>query len=213
MFRTLALATTTLLASIYLIASAQAAPFTNGDFEAGTDPGSSTELFAGSTAITGWTILDQNADPLDTDVTYIGSLFPAQSGTRSVELTGKDLGGLQQTFDVVDGQQYRVSFYTTSEFDGDRRLRGMVQSGVNLVSQDFVAENSGWVLQTFSFIADGTSATLTFLSLVNRQNRFNAAIDNVTIAAVPVPVAFPLMAFALGALGVMGMRRRARGGD
>jgi hypothetical protein len=204
------LAPSTALAWLLLIAPAFAAPFTNGDFELGTDPGSSTELFAGSTAITGWTILDQDADAGESDVTYIGSLFTAQSGSRSVELTGLDKGGLQQTFDVVSGQQYKVSFYSTSEFGGDNRLTAMVQSGVNLVSQDFHADNSGWVLRTFSFVADGTQATLSFLASVNRQNRFNAAIDNVTIAAVPIPMAFPLMAFALGALGLMGMRRRRR---
>jgi hypothetical protein len=200
------------LASLLSAAPALAAPFTNGDFESGDDPGSATEHSAGSSAITGWTILDQESDPSDSDVTYIGSFFPAQSGSRSVELSGGDLGGIQQTFDVVDGQQYRVSFYSTSEFRGDRRLRAMVQSGTNLVSEDFQATNAGWVLRTFSFVADGTSATLTFLSLVNRQGRFNGTIDNVTIAAVPVPVALPLMAFALGALGVVGMRRRRTSG-
>jgi hypothetical protein len=211
MVRTLAISA--VLIAVMAAGPAIAAPFTNGDFESGTDPGSATELFAGSGDITGWTILDQEADPSDSDVTYMGSFFPAQSGSRSVELSGRDLGGIQQTFDVVDGQKYKVSFYSTSEFRHDYRLTGMVQSGTNLVSEDFHATNAGWVLRSFSFVADGTSATLTFLSLVNKQPSFNGSIDNVTIAAVPIPMALPLMAFALGALGVVGWRRRRAPGS
>lgn len=215
------IASSALLLSMFAFSPAFAAPFTNGDFEQGTDPGSQTQLSAGSTDITGWTILDFKNKPADSDVTYIGSAWAAQNGSRSLELSGTNFGGIQQTFDVVDGQEYKVSFYLSSDVFGPEResfealLRASVQSGSNLTSEDFSfereagssASNPGWVLHTFSFVAEGTDATLTFVSL--REGAFGAAIDNVSITAVPVPMALPLMAFALGALGLMRMRGRS----
>jgi choice-of-anchor C domain-containing protein len=204
--------------------TAFAAPFTNGDFESGTDPGAQAELLSGAPDIQGWTILDQLGNPSNTDVTYVGSFWTAQSGSRSVELNGQDMGGIQQTFDVVSGQTYQVSFWLAADFQGEgtgsASVRGMVQSGTNFFSEDFKfdkspsnnASNLGWVLHTLSFVADGPTATLTFLSLNDSQRGRGPVIDNVTITAVPIPMALPLMGFALGALGVIGMRRRRRAG-
>lgn len=218
------IAASALLLSSVAISPAFAAPFTNGDFEQGTDPGSQTQLSAGSTDITGWTVLNyRNAS--GSDVTYVGSAWAAQNGSRSVELAGSNFGGIQQTFDVVDGQEYKVSFYLSSDVFGPERdgfealLRATVQSGSNLTSEDFSferqdgssASNPGWVLQTFSFVAEGTNATLTFVGL--NEGAFGAAIDNVSITAVPVPMALPLMGFALGALGLMRMRGRSAKAD
>ena len=94
--------------------SAQAASFTNGSFELGTDPGSFSTVFQGDGAtITGWLV----GGPSGASVDYIGSYWEAADGSRSVDLSGTSdypdglikWGEISQTFDTISGQTYRVS--------------------------------------------------------------------------------------------------------
>jgi len=64
----------------------------------------------------------------------------------------------------------------------------------------------GWASQVFFFTASGTSATLAFLSLT--AGPFGVALDNVTIAATPIPGAILLFGSALGGMGFLGFRRK-----
>src|SRR5437868_331582 len=87
--------------------SACAAPFQNGGFEVGTltaDP-CNNALPVGSTAITGWTVIQGDIDYLTT------SCWTPSEGGRSLDLVGSgSKGGIQQTFDTVPGQTYQVIF-------------------------------------------------------------------------------------------------------
>ena len=88
-------------------AIADAAPFTNGSFEsASVDPGSGfLTLAPGSPAITGWEVFGSNS------IDYIGTLWEADEGVRSVDLNGNiGPGGIRQTFDTVAGTAYEVLF-------------------------------------------------------------------------------------------------------
>jgi hypothetical protein len=66
--------------------------------------------------------------------------------------------------------------------------------------------NMGWITQSVTFIATASSATLTFLSQDNTS--FGPALDNVTIAATPIPGALLLFGSALGGMGFLGYRRK-----
>ena len=90
---------------VLIAASANATPFVNGSFELGANPGSFSALNGGSTSIDGWTV-GGGANSVD----YIGSYWSASDGTRSIDLNGLVPGSISQTFDVVSGQTYRVSF-------------------------------------------------------------------------------------------------------
>jgi hypothetical protein len=86
--------------------SAQASTFVNGSFELGTAPGQFITLNGGdSTSITGSTVGGGS-----NGVDYIGSYWTASDGSRSIDLNGLVPGSIFQTFDVVAGQTYQVSF-------------------------------------------------------------------------------------------------------
>jgi hypothetical protein len=65
----------------------------------------------------------------------------------------------------------------------------------------------GWVEKYFYFTADATTALLTFKSTTD-DCCWGPALDNVSIAATPLPAALPLFASALGAFGFFGWFRR-----
>jgi len=107
-----------LLSAFALVAvaasQASAAPFTNGSFEltSGGNPGAGFITKAGGDlSITGWVVTGDSVD-------YIGTYWQAAQGVRSVDLNGNDPGGIQQTFDTVAGQLYRVNFALAGNPDG-----------------------------------------------------------------------------------------------
>jgi hypothetical protein len=90
------------------VGTAFADPFQNGSFEVGTLTANpcNISLPVGSTAITGWTVINGAID-------YVTpSCWNASSGTRSLDLIGSgssNVGGIMQQFDTVFGQAYRSS--------------------------------------------------------------------------------------------------------
>ena len=80
---------------------------TNGSFETGTyvDGGSGFEqLNAGDTSITGWTV---DAGSVD----WVGTYWPAQDGSMSIDMSGVDAGTISQTLATTIGNTYTVSFF------------------------------------------------------------------------------------------------------
>ena len=81
---------------------------TNGSFETGAyvDNGSGfMNLNSGSTVIDGWLVSTGNID-------WIGSLWQAGEGTRSLDMTGTNTGGISAStsFATIIGQLYHLSF-------------------------------------------------------------------------------------------------------
>jgi choice-of-anchor C domain-containing protein len=186
--------------------SAYAVSITNGSFELGTDPGSFSAQGAGSTAITGWDVGPAGVD-------YIGTYWTASNGTRSIDMSNLSAGSLSQTLSgLTIGQQYTVTFDMAGNPDGGPIVKQMDVSVGGLASTylfDTTGKSKsdmGWATKTYIFIASATTDTLTFLSLAGTS--FGPALDNVTIAATPIPGAILLFGSALGGMGFLGYRRK-----
>lgn len=193
---------------------AVAAPFSNGDFENGINPAGQTTLPNGSSNVTGWTTIGNNA-------VYFGTSFGAFSGTRSVGVYGTS--GVTQTFDVTPGKTYTVSFRYSAFPRNDGKVDGLTSNVVSGAQNSSItvgfpnsfasnvhnAESAVWLPVSYSFVAADTQAVLSFLGVSGGifAASGQAIIDNVAVTAVPIPMALPLFMAGLGALGVL---RRAR---
>lgn len=199
------LAATALLAPI----SAHAAAFTNGSFEsAAVNPGGGfLSLGAGNTDISGWTVGGGGVD-------YIGGYWQAADGARSIDLSLVSNGSISQTFDTLSGVLYNVKFFLSGNPDGPPviKLADVQASGNALASYNFdrtgnSKPNMLWRPYTYQFTASGASTTLTFTG--GSGTAFGAALDNVSVTAVPEPATWAMMIVGFGFAGFAMRRRQA----
>jgi choice-of-anchor C domain-containing protein len=197
-------------AAVMMPRNSQAAVFTNGSFEDGVFTGALFDtLGAGSTAITGWTVGGNSVD-------WIGSDWSAQNGNRSIDLSGNANGSLSQTFDTINGQTYNVAFYIAGNPDGGPTIKTF-ETGVDVVLSDqfdssgSTRQSMGWTLYSFDFTASGPTSTLTFASTTGTA--FGAALDNVSVTAVPEPSTWAMMILGFLGLGFLGYRKSLKSGS
>lgn len=206
-------------ASLALLAShAIAAPFQNGGFESGTlvNTGSFDTLSAGSTAITGWTVTGNGVD-------YMGTLWVAANGTRSIDmLSCGTAGGVQQTFDTLPGAIYQVTFSLAGNPDGGIKT---LTASAAASTANFTFDTAGasasamnYATKSFTFTATSASTTLAFSGgiLGGGSSCAGPVLDNVAVnvlvaPSTPIPVGGALGGFALlAAFGAYALRRRAK---
>jgi choice-of-anchor C domain-containing protein len=205
-------------ALIGLCSAADAAVFQNGSFETSSlgDIGGFTTLSTGSTAITGWTVTSGNID-------YIGTYWQSFDGNRSLDLNGLVPGSIAQTFDVVSGQTYQVTFYLAGNPAGGPTPKTLQTSaGATVVLSSFDTtghdlQNMGWTPVSFDFTANGTTETLTFLSTTTGDSgnltyptAFGPALDDVSVTAVPEPSTWAMMILGFLSVGFAAYRRKAK---
>lgn len=199
-----------------LAGAGQAATIVNGSFEqASVSPGNFTTLGAGSTAITGWTVLPSTID-------YIGTYWTASDGNRSLDLNGNGQGGIMtQITNMIAGRSYNVYFDLSGNPAGqppEKLVQVNVYGSTQLASQDYTyntatngttLSNMKWVTEVLTFTADSTSAFLHFLSKTGAQNNaYGAALDNVRIELAPVPLPAAGLLMLAGLAGLAAVRRR-----
>lgn len=164
--------------------SAPVQAFRNGSFElSATDPGQFNTLRAGSTAITGWTVIGN-------DINHIGTYWTSSEGRRSVDLVGEERrGGVSQTFSTTPGTTYDVQFDLAGNPSAGPRIKPVTVSAAG-ISQSFTFDtsgrstaNMGWRTQTFTFTATDAVTTLSFLSDTGSDCCAGAALDNVRLTA------------------------------
>ncbi len=214
-----------LIAAAALLAGAQSAyavTINNGSFESGPAVPSNgyqqvpDGVGVPANAISGWTVGGAGVD-------YIGGTTPywtASNGSASIDLNANDSGSISQLITGLSaGQQYTIRFDLSGNPDS-KSVKGVgvftdgawdASSSDHLYTFDTNAANNtktamGWSPQVYTFIASATEQTLTFLSTTGTG--WGAAIDNVTIAATPIPGAILLFGSALGGMGFLGYRRK-----
>ena len=183
----------------------------NGSFETATvnpNPGTSyITLGVGSTVITGWTVSQATID-------YIGTYWQASEGSRNLDLSGLNAGGIQQTFNTTVGDTYRVTFDLAGNTDGSPTIKEMrVSAGGSSADFSFNTtgksnSNMGWLSKSWDFTANSTTTTLEFIDLTN--SFAGPALDNVSVIALsppPTPTSIPEPSSMLGllSLGVLGI--------
>ncbi|MBD1833028.1 choice-of-anchor C family protein [Cyanobacteria bacterium FACHB-472] len=152
----------------------------NGSFQNGPNPGQSLKLNPGSTAIQGWVV---TRAPID----YVGTLWQAANGDRSLDLDGAGAGGIAQTFDTVPGESYVVTFSLAGNPLGAPpiKLLGVTAAGQ---SANFAFNisgrtptNMGWETKRWMFMAQSNKTTLEFFSLNTSGGSWGPALDSVLV--------------------------------
>jgi choice-of-anchor C domain-containing protein len=193
--------------------SASAALIENGSFESGTGGAAfgGFETIPGSGAvITGWTVTGS--------VDWINGYWQASDGTHSVDLNGTALGDISQTITTVVGQKYLLTFSLSANpdhLDANPDTRGVsVSAGgqPTLFSYTFSEppnsrSNMNWLTESLFFTATGTSTVIDFSSKVNQNCCWGAALDNVSVTAVPEASTWAMMIAGFFGVGFLAYRR------
>jgi Protein of unknown function (DUF642)/PEP-CTERM motif len=197
-------------------APASAAILVNGSFES---PGGGPVRNALTTNyMPGWTYSNPTGS-LDIYESDDQDGLTAADGTYYVSFGHNDTSGgsISQHFATVAGGLYTVN-YSVAEQQGDSAdqvMRATVVNGLQTLSTDNGALTLGFLPgTTLTFIATGSSATLTFFDATPPGGGApsNLALDAVTVSgpqsgAVPEPASWALMLIGVGCLGA-GLRTR-----
>jgi len=190
----------------------------NGSFESPVVPvGSFTDFAAGSTAITGWTVVGVDAAVVNTSFMQSGITFQAQDGNQWLDLAGVTsnsmLSGVSQDVATEVGRAYLLSFYVGSATDNVFFFPSTVDLSINggarvgYTNPAVPTDRLDWLLFTVQFTATSTTTNITFYN-GGASNNFLNALDNVSLTAVPEPSSLALAAVGLFALAGARMRWR-----
>ena len=179
---------------------ANAALFQNGGFE-DNNVTAGSYLYAGTVVANGWAFAASTG--VSENSSAWGS-FVAPEGTSYAFVQGGSASVLSQTFDVSNGQTYRVSFMSRTRVW--ENSSGMFDYGIGSTVYGTTTVNTAlWLSNSFDFTASGGSATLTFTG-ASPGNDNSAFVDDVHLTPVPEPFT---MGLGIAAVGVA-IRRRLK---
>ena len=199
--------------TILFSGSSQSATVVNGSFEDNNFGGADfiTLNTGDSTSLAGWTVSQGSVD-------LISTYWAPQDGDFSIDMNGNEPGILTGSIvDLVVGKVYQLSFWMAGNTDDPNPINAIKLLGVFVANYNLLYsfdttgkthENPGWIEIKHRFVAENTIEALNFTFGPNAIGPYGPAIDNVSVAAVPLPAAAPLLLAALGGLGLMRRRRR-----
>ena len=214
----------------FCLAAAVATPacanlITGGSFESPSIPVGGTAIYpAGSTAITGWTVVGVGPDSValvSTSFTQSGVTFQSQNGQQWIDLAGNasnsQSSGVTQSITTVPSGLYSVSFYVGSADDNVNNfffpstIDLSINGGPRAHFTNPIAPSNqlNWAQFVVPFVATGSSTNLTFYN-GGASNNFLSALDNVVVDAVPEPSTVILLALGIGGVSLFGRRRPKR---
>jgi len=183
---------TAMLCSI-ITTSSQAAPFANGGFDDKSFSGEYLELKAGNEMLSPWKITKESID-------IIGTHWKSDQGNQSLDLVGSSnstLGEISQTFDTTPNKKYLVKFKMSGNPVGGEAVKvidvSVKNSDIDLLHYEYnilenktTKEDMKWREHSFTFTAQGTSATLVFTGSAKSGARtnFGPALDSVSVTEV-----------------------------
>lgn len=166
-------------------------------------------------APTGWAI---SAGTID----GIGNYWQAAAGTNnSIDMFGNSRGTLSQTINTVAGQTYSVSYYQSYNPDfndpsvalvldiSGATLGSVTSSSPLTFAATHTRTNMQWQLVSTSFVAQDAFTKLSFSSTSTLESNifFGAALDEVSVSAVPLPGVLSLLLVGLIGIGASKKRR------
>lgn len=205
------------LATLAFAPASQATVIVNGSFETPLVPLTSFDTYgAGSTTITGWTVLGIDASIVSGTAVDGPMTFQAQDGDQFLDLTGpgtnNNQNGVSQDIATQAGQLYSLSFYVGSGSGAtftastvDLSIDG--GSRIGFTNPNLPTTHLDWQLFTYDFTASGPVTNIAFYNGSHPSNHLSA-LDNVSIEAIPEPSAFALLTGVAGLAGALVRRRR-----
>lgn len=199
----------------------------NGSFESRvvddtTAAGSGRQTFGvGSTGITDWVISGVGDVYLHKSPqigTAIGQEFNfAEAGNQYLDLSGGIGGGtsglhatISQSISTIIGESYLLEFYIGAARPPSASINVKLTGASSLLNQTLTATapatNIVWMKQSFPFIADSLTTTLSFVDTSTFDDNYSF-VDNVSISLQAVPEPSSL---CLGGLVVCGAVIRCR---
>ena len=204
---------------------ADAGIIVNGSFEDPVVPvGTFQNFIAGSTAITGWTVVGVDSSVVNTTFFQNGITFNSQNGSQFLDLAGitsnSKSSGVTQTISTLVGANYLVSFYVGSATDNSFHFPSTVDLTIDggprigYTNPNAPTTSVDWKLFTVPFTAQNTTTILTFQN-GSASSNYLGALDNVSVtvsgaAAVPEPSSLVILASGAGWLGLRRIRRRSK---
>jgi hypothetical protein len=180
---------------------------TNGSFE---QPDSGSGGFGvGSTALTGWTVIDSVIWHVHTGDYGI----VASDGSYSLDLTGYynyGLGGVEQTISTIPSAVYTIQFDLAT--NGNNGISEVQVSAGSLLDLASVTSSGGvhWTTYSSTFTATGSSTTIDLIGYWCYSDLIG--LDNVVVeldhtsGETPEPASWWLV--GVGTAGVLWRRRR-----
>jgi choice-of-anchor C domain-containing protein len=162
--------------------------FEDGDFPQGVAFQMLTSGTPGATSITGWTVTAGSID-------WIDGFWTAQDGTKSLDMNGLEPGAISQTLTTSVNSTWAIQFYLAGNPDCGDGVKTLTVSATGAPPQTYTFTNTsatthadmGWTLETYTFVATGTSTDLTFAADPANPSFCGPALDDVS-ATVTVPV-------------------------
>ncbi len=192
---------------------------TNGSFEEdpgtpglanGSNFGDNWDIWA---SLPGWN--SANAAGIEVQTSGTVGLTP-QDGRAYIELDTARNSVIEQYVDVAPGR-YMLSFWYSPRVQGDTRTN-IITYGIGSTLFGSVTGPAGpfqvgtWTQVVGYFDIDLPGQTLLRFSAEGTSDGFGGYLDNVVVAAVPLPAAGLLLLAALGVLRLLPSRRRQLAG-